>query len=290
MRRIAIASGKGGTGKTTVAVHLAEYLARTAAVCLLDLDVEAPDTLGYFPGAVATRPETDVLIPVPMQSAQPCSDCGSCASACRFGALVAIKGIVQINPVTCKGCGRCVRSCPQGVLIEHPVKAGLVRSARSGSIDIVQGEMTIGDIRATIVIEQTKQNAEAWYPESGWFIRDCPPGATCPTVRAVHGADLCVLVAEPTAFSLHDVKAAAAMLKDLGIQAALVVNKAGTGTVDIDSFAAHAGIPILARVPWTRALAEHGARAELCPADTDMAAAMLDLAGGIKALLRRDRA
>lgn len=290
MRRIAIASGKGGTGKTTVAVHLAEFLARTATVCLLDLDVEAPDDMGYFPDATPSQAPKDVLIPVPRQSIQPCSACGACASVCRFGALVAIQGIVQINPITCKGCGRCVRACPEGVLVEHPVPAGMVRFFRSGSIDIVQGQMAIGDIRATSVIEQAKKSAQENYPDFVWHIRDCPPGATCPTVRAVHGADLCVLVAEPTAFSLHDVKVAAAMLKDLCIPSALLINKSGSGTADIDAFASAAGIPVLARIPWTRALAEYGARAERCSDNPDMATAMADLALGIDALLRKDKA
>lgn len=253
---IAIASGKGGTGKTTLAVHLASLLAHTASVTLVDLDVEAPDDAAYFPEDSTLASEKPVHVMVP-ELTDACTGCGACAAACHFGAIVAIKGSVGVNPDLCKGCGRCVSACPAGALVEKPVRIGMV-TARSGSgPHLVEGRLDVGDIRSTVVIDAAKKTARD--TNSQYIIRDCPPGATCPSVKAVHGANVCVLVAEPTLFSVHDVTAAARFVADLGIPAGLVVNKAGEGSADPVAAAAELGLIHLGSIPWTESMARAGA-------------------------------
>jgi len=272
---LAVASGKGGTGKTTLAVHLAAWYARSGPTLLADLDVDAPDAGGYFPAARPVAPDQPVEIAVPEQDQARCTACGACASLCRFGALVYIKGMVTINPVTCKGCGRCVRACPAGALVESPVRAGRVSLALLPNLALYQGLLTVGDIRSTAVIEAVKQRAVD--PAAALTIRDCPPGATCPTVRAVHGASACLLVAEPTAFSLHDLENALRLVQALGIPVGLVINKAGAGQADPRRLAARYAVPVVAKLAWSHSLAEAGARGQLCLEDPAMRRCLGDI-------------
>lgn len=146
--------------------------------------------------------------------------------------------------------------------------------------------MAIGDIRATAIIDKAKEAARR-SGKPDWIIRDCPPGATCPAVRAVHGSDLCILVAEPTRFSGHDVQIAIDMLKKMNIPAVLFINKAGSGTVDLEALARARGIPVLASIPWTEALAQKGARAELALDNPDMKSAIEKVVTDINKILQK---
>ena len=271
MPTLAIASGKGGTGKTSLAVNLASYLAGEYRLLLADLDVEAPDCAPYFGSRAdsqqAPRLLQEVYIPVPQADDSRCNGCGACSRACHFGALVAIKNTVRINELLCKGCGHCVRVCPTGALQERPVSAGKVYALSPlpghAPVELLYGLLNIGDIRTTAVIDAVKKKAaEATASAPGLTLRDCPPGASCPAVRAIHGADYCILVAEPTAFSLHDMEKTARMVLAMHIPAGIVVNKAGAGSGDVAALARKLRLPVLAELPWQLDIAEHGARAE----------------------------
>jgi len=282
--KIALASGKGGTGKTTLAVNLASYFSKKAKTVLVDLDVEAPDTLSYFPSAVLDEKTKTVSVQVPVQKAGLCIACGACKKACCFGAIFAIKNIVSINTITCKGCGRCVRACPTNALVETSIAAGLISKAQDDELQIVQGLLNIGDIRSPFVIEETKSYAEQEPVEVS--IRDCPPGVTCPTVRAVHGADFCILIAEPTLFSIHDIEKAICMVNALQIPCGLVINKVGAGNADILSLVQKYKIPVLAELPWSRELAEAGANASLCMEIPEMRNALEAIDKSISKILK----
>lgn len=276
---VAVASGKGGTGKTTVAAHLAIALAKSQATVLVDLDVEAPDALGYFPEARAVGEVESAVVAVPALVPGRCTGCGLCARVCRFGALVFIGGVVTIDGAVCKGCGRCTSVCPAGALVEKPVTVGTVSRYRAGDLELVEGRLAVGDIRATSVIEAAKRASEA---EGDVHVRDCPPGVTCPTVHALAGADYVVLVAEPTAFSLHDLSAAVLLVQSRGIPSGIVVNKDGFGAADVDGFAARQGIPVIGRIPFSRARASSGARGRLWEDDAQAARKIEGLAERIR--------
>lgn len=261
---VAVASGKGGTGKTTIAVHLALAFAAARKTSLLDLDVEAPDSLGYFPEAKIEE-ETQVKVRVPRLDETKCSGCGACAKACRFGAIVAIGGFITIDEAVCKACGRCVAACPVSALSEADIEVGRLGLYRSDRLSLLEGRLRVGDIRATAVIEAAKRRGARL--EAEVEIRDCPPGVSCPAVHAISGADYVLLVAEPTEFSLHDLRAALALARGQGLEAGVVINKEGFGSADVAALAAGFGVPVIGRVPFSRERAERGASAGLLLGD-----------------------
>lgn len=269
---IAVASGKGGTGKTTVAAHLALASARNQTTMLVDLDVEAPDTSGYFKEAIpAGAPET-VSVPVPELVESKCTGCGLCARSCRFGAILAIGGVVTIDQKTCKGCGHCVAACPVKALVEIPMPVGTTSRLISGGLDLLEGRMAVGDIRSTVVIEAAKNRAAAI--GAAIQMRDCPPGVSCPATHAIEGADYVILVAEPTEFSIHDLGAAMRLTRERGIPTGVVINKDGFGDADVSGFCAREGVPVIGRIAFLRERAATGATAALWRGDPTISGVM----------------
>lgn len=258
---IAIASGKGGTGKTTIAVHFALACSRSSNTMLVDLDVEAPDAIGYFSKAKLLEAAEPVKIPIPSLLHERCTGCGLCAKSCRFGAIVAIGGVVSISRELCKGCGRCVSVCPASALEETELTVGRTCSYTTGELGLLEGRMNVGDIRSTAVIEAAKRRATAL--DAAIQIRDCPPGVSCPATHSIEGADYVILVAEPTAFSLHDLSAAIKLTKSRGMPTGVVINKDGFGNADIAGFCADMAVPVIGRIAFLHSRAESGASAKL---------------------------
>jgi MinD superfamily P-loop ATPase len=271
-RTIAVASGKGGTGKTTVAAHLALAASRSRNTILVDLDVEAPDSRGYFPDSEAIGPREAVLVSVPRFTGTGCTGCRTCAASCHFGAIIAIGRTVTVNDKLCKGCGRCVAACPAGALAETEVEVGATSLFRSGALDLLEGRMAIGDIRSTAVIEAAKRRASRAGAELQ--VRDCPPGVSCPATHAIEGADYVILVAEPTEFSRHDLEAALRLVSGRGMQAGVVINKDGFGTADVAELCGRYGIPVIGRLAFTRERAASGAAAKLWADDPELMGGM----------------
>jgi MinD superfamily P-loop ATPase len=241
--------------------------ARTENTVLLDLDVEAPDILGYFRNARELEKARPVHVLVPGLKESTCTGCGLCASSCRFGAIVAIGGVVTIDQNICKGCGRCVSVCPVSALVEQPVLVGGTSIHEVDSLRILEGCMAIGDIRSTAVIEAAKQHAAA-IDGITLELRDCPPGVSCPATHSVEGASYVVLVAEPTEFSIHDLQAAIQLARSRNIPTGVVINKNGFGTADVEGFCTRAGIPVIGRIAFNRERAVRGAGASLWSGDT----------------------
>ncbi len=271
--KIAVASGKGGTGKTTLATSLAATGARIGRqVTYLDCDVEDPDGHLFLHPEIHARSSVNVLVPTVLEDA--CTHCGLCTQACLFSAIVGVGQKVMVFPELCCGCGACVRACPCGALLERPHTIGAVETGVSGNLPVVQGRLDVGAAKSPPVIRAVRKAA----PDVDWQIIDAPPGASCPMMAAVRDCDLVVLVAEPTPFGLSDLELAVATLRELALPLAVVINRADVGDYSIDRFCTAEQIPVLLRIPDDRRVAQAYSRGELMvSAVTEMHAALVRL-------------
>jgi len=255
--RIVVASGKGGTGKTTVATSLALVAAEQESVRFLDCDVEAPNAGLFLDPALDTRKEVGILIPQVDENI--CTYCGKCAEVCQFHAIAVIGKKTLVFPELCHGCGSCTLVCPEHAISEHLNVMGVLESGPAAQgIDFAQGVMNVGEPMAVPIIRQLKK----WTPANppAVEIRDAPPGASCPVVETIRGADFALLVTEPTPFGLHDLKQVVEITRELGIPAGVVVNRDGIGDNAVEAYCAESGLPILMRIPMERSIAEAIAR------------------------------
>lgn len=254
MMKIVVASGKGGTGKTTVAVSLAKVL--EAPVQLIDCDVEAPNAHLFLQTEPAS-PEV-VSVPVPQADLTLCNACGECSRFCHYHAIVSLKNSPLIFPELCHGCGGCIKVCRRGALRETNRRIGLIESFNSDGISLLQGRLDVGAPLAVPLIRALKQRMA---PEC-LTILDAPPGTSCPVVATIHGADAVLLVTEPTPFGLHDLKLAIEMARTAEIPFAVIVNRVGIGDRRVHAFCRHEHIPILLEIPDDRRIAEAYSRGQ----------------------------
>jgi MinD superfamily P-loop ATPase len=251
---ITVASGKGGTGKTTFAVNLAYALTnRGERVRLLDCDVEEPnDHLFVKPQFTE---ESDVTVLKPVWDAAKCTGCGKCAEACNYNAMAVLKDKVLIFNELCHSCGACTYVCPENALREEPFSIGKVQVRRptgDGEFFFAHGILNIGEALAPKVVQAVK----AYIDPEEINIVDASPGTACPVVQALDGADVAVLLTEPTPFGLNDLKLAAAMSREMGIPTGIVVNRSDGEDRIIAGWAHDAGVPIVGRIPFERKYAE----------------------------------
>lgn len=265
--KIAVASGKGGTGKTTVATSLALSLAaeseranqETVPILplFLDCDVEAPNAHLFLQPVFETREEIGILIPQVDETK--CTSCGRCAEVCQYHAIAVLGKKVLVFPQLCHGCGSCTWNCPEGAISEVLNEMGVLENGRtSTSIDFAHGILNIGEPMAVPIIRQLKKWKKA-SPEQ-IVILDAPPGSSCPVVETVRGADFLLLVTEPTPFGLHDLRLMAEVGRALGISSGVIINRDGLGDQSVEQYCEQAGLPILMRIPQDRRIAEGLAR------------------------------
>jgi len=251
---VAVASGKGGTGKTTVAVNLA--LSVTSADSLfLDCDVEEPNAALFLHPTLDYREEVGIL--VPQVDEAKCTACGRCAEVCQFNAIAVVGQKVLVFPELCHGCGSCTINCPECAITEALNVTGVLESGQANTIRFWQGIMDVGQAMAVPIIHQLKERALGGLPPDGLAIIDVSPGAACPVVEAVNGADFCLMVTEPTPFGLHDLRIAVEVIRDeLHIPVGVVINRDGVGDTGVDEYCTAEGVPMLMRIPLDRRIAE----------------------------------
>ena len=245
--KIAVASGKGGTGKTSVTVNLALSLGK---VQVIDCDVEEPNVHILLKPTVRETFPVELLVPKILEDR--CDYCGECAKFCQFNALFVAGETAMVFPELCHSCGGCSIICSRDAIIEEPRQIGRIVKGNAGDITLVYGEINVGEALAVPVIAAVKNHID----EKKLVILDSAPGSACPLVETVHGVDFCLLVTEPTPFGLHDLKVAVEVVHILGIPMGVVVNFAGIGDKGVYDFCEKQGIPIMMEIPFDRKIAE----------------------------------
>ncbi|MCF6249113.1 MAG: ATP-binding protein [Desulfobacula sp.] len=245
---ISIASGKGGTGKTTIATNLAVALKQK--VQLLDCDVEEPNA-HLFLNPVIEKKET-VNAPVPGIDLSKCSFCRKCMDICRFGAIAVLKKDVMVFDNLCHSCGGCFEVCSENAVVEKEQSLGWIEHGSVNQISFIHGRMDIGQVMVPPIIKKVRSFTD---PDQITII-DAPPGTSCPVIAAMNKADFVILVTEPTPFGLHDLKLAFEAVKLLDIPCGLVINRAGVGNDDVNTYAKKEDLPILMEIPFDKRIAQ----------------------------------
>jgi len=253
---IAVASGKGGTGKTTVSVNLARTVGH--GVQLLDCDVEEPNAHLFLRGSESG---SDIInIPIPEVDESLCDACGECGRFCRYHAIVSFGTFPLVFPEMCHSCGGCALVCPQGAIHETGRRIGVVETRESDGVTLIQGRLDIGVAMAPPLIRAVKARMKN---KGTTVILDAPPGTSCPVIATLRGSDFVLLVTEPTPFGLHDLRLAVDMVRELAIPFGVVVNRMGVGDDRVHQFCRVEEIPILLELPDDRRIAEAYSRGEL---------------------------
>ncbi|MCD4829076.1 MAG: ATP-binding protein [Candidatus Cloacimonetes bacterium] len=277
--KIAIASGKGGTGKTTLSVNLALYMQQSQDVVLCDLDVEEPDAHVFIGGERIAHQMVHKVVPEVNESA--CTACGLCREVCAFHAITLIAGRVLVFPELCHSCHACIELCPQQALLPRKVELGEITEYRRDRLRFVEARLLVGQEQAVPLIREAQRYIDQNAPAS-IVIYDAPPGTSCPVVQTLYDADYAILVTEPTPFGLHDLGLAAETVRLLGKPLGVVINKDDGDDNDIVRWCESEGVPLLARIPHKRSLAGLCAGGHtLFDADPDVARAIADVSTAI---------
>lgn len=245
---ISVASGKGGTGKTTVSTNMA--LAIDEQVRFLDCDVEEPNAHLFLHPEMETS--SVVNTPVPQVDMERCTLCRKCMDICRFNAITVVGKKVLVFEELCHSCGGCLLVCPEDAITEVGRELGVVEHGRRDHIEFAHGKMRVGEAMSPPLIKEVRKSEV----EDGLTIIDAPPGTSCPVIAAVNGVDFVLMVTEPTPFGLHDLKLAVEAVKLLGIPSGLVINRSDLGTREVYEYAKEQGIPVLLEIPFDRKIAE----------------------------------
>jgi MinD superfamily P-loop ATPase len=256
--KIAIASGKGGTGKTTLATNLAVVASRQGcSAAYVDCDVEEPN------GHLFLKPEIfecqPVTTPVPRVIEESCQHCGQCGEICQYSAIVCLGSKVLVYPELCHGCGGCALVCPNQAIVEVPREIGVVERGQAGPVQFVHGRLNVGEAQSPPVIKAVKAAA----PDVDWLIFDAPPGTSCPVITTVRDCDFVLLVTEPTPFGLNDLVLAVDAMRQLRLPFGVVINRADVGDGRVTDYCAAEQIPVLLEISDDRRIAEAYSRGEL---------------------------
>lgn len=244
---ISVASGKGGTGKTTIATSLAVSL--PGETQLLDCDVEEPNAHLFINPEIQQKEM--VNSPIPSVNFDKCNFCRKCMDICRFGAIAVIKNSVMVFENHCHSCGGCREICPEEAIRLSYRPIGEVEWGEKNSLDFIHGRMGVGQVMAPPIIKQVKSLAD----NECITIIDAPPGTSCPAIAAMNKTDFVILVTEPTPFGLNDLKLAVETIRKLDIPHGIVINRAGLGNDAVKNYADHEKIPVLMELPFSKKIA-----------------------------------
>ncbi len=244
---ISVASGKGGTGKTTIAVNLALSLGN---VQFLDLDVEEPNAYIFLKPKITHAQSASVLIP--KVDEKKCTYCGKCAKFCNYNAIAVIKENILFFPELCHNCGGCTLVCPEEAIKDVPRQKGVIKEGMAGSIHFIYGELKVGEAVSPPLIRAVKKAANT----NQTTIIDVSPGTSCPAVEATKDSDFCILVTEPTPFGLNDLILTVQVIRKLKIPFGVVVNRADVGDRKVDEYCRREKIPVLMRIPMDEEIAK----------------------------------
>jgi len=246
--KISVASGKGGTGKTTVSVNLARVF--NAPVVLADCDVEEPNAHLFLKTENLNEEIASVL--VPWVNEELCDSCGECAKICEFSAIVTFGTPPLVFPEMCHACGGCAKVCPTGAIVEQERRIGVVETSHDGNITLITGRIDIGVALAPPLIRAVKDRVS----KNAVAILDAPPGTSCPVIAAIRDSDVVLLVTEPTPFGLHDLTLAVDVVRELKLPFGVIVNRMGSGDDRVHDFCRKEEIPIFLEIPDDRRIAE----------------------------------
>ncbi|MEG2518320.1 MAG: ATP-binding protein [Oscillospiraceae bacterium] len=258
--KIAVLSGKGGTGKTLVSVNLS---AAAQSAQYIDCDVEEPNGHLFF------KPENisaeSVAIKLPQVNAALCTGCRKCVDFCKFNALAFVKNTARIFPNVCHSCGGCALLCPEKAITEIDKSIGEIRSGVSENVRVSSGILNTGEESGVPIIKKLMENAKK--SSAPLTIIDCPPGSACVVTAAIRDADFCVLVAEPTVFGAHNLSMVYELVRLFGKPHGVVLNKCLEGENPSEVFCKERGIPILGRIPFDKTLGEINSQAKIAVRD-----------------------
>lgn len=275
---IAIASGKGGTGKTTLATNLAAAV--QGRVQLLDCDVEEPNAHLFLKPDI--EHSFEVQVEVPEIDPNKCTYCGKCQDICQFNAIAILPDTALTFPELCHSCGGCFLICPQDAVLSRHRSVGVLEIGSRGHIRFIHGRLRVGEAMAVPLIKAVKAEA---HPD-GLIIIDAPPGTSCPVVATLWGADAVLLVTEPTPFGLHDLELAVGAARELQLPVGLVINRSDLGDRRVHDYAARENLPILLEIPFDREAAGAYARGQLLVETlTGWRSMMLDLLDKVRKTL-----
>lgn len=256
---ISVASGKGGTGKTTVATNLAYALG--SSVNILDCDVEEPNVHLFLKPEI--EEEKIVYTDIPEIDEAKCNSCRKCMEICRFRAITIVGDKVLTFPELCHSCGGCMEVCPEGAIKWAGRELGVTEKGKIGDIDFIHGKLRVGEAMAPPLIRDVR----TYIDRNKINIIDAPPGTSCPVISAMKNTDFILMVTEPTPFGLHDLVLAVEAVKLLRIPCGLVINRSGIGNDDVKIYADKERIPVLMEIPFDRSIAETYSRGKLFVAE-----------------------